>query len=125
MKLGIWARPVDRDGLDYVIEAERLGVDSAWVAEAWGFDALTPLAAAAAVTDRIRLGTAIAQLGSRTPALLAMSAMALQHLSEGRFVLGVGTSGPQVMEGWHGVAFDKPVDAHSRDDRDSSPRHVR
>lgn len=86
-----------------------MGVDSAWVAEAWGFDALTPLAAAAVVTDRIRLGTAIAQLGSRTPALLAMSAMSLQQLSGGRFVLGVGTSGPQVMEGWHGVAFDKPV----------------
>jgi F420-dependent oxidoreductase-like protein len=109
LKLGIWASPVDQAGLDYVVEAERLGVDSAWVAEAWGFDALTPLAAAAAVTDRIRLGTAIAQLGTRTPAMLAMSAMSLQHLSEGRFVLGVGTSGPQVMEGWHGVAFDKPV----------------
>ena len=109
LKLGIWAQPVDRAGLDYVVEAERLGVDSAWVAEAWGFDALTPLAAAAAVTDRIRLGTAIAQLGTRTPAMLAMSAMTLQHLSDGRFVLGVGTSGPQVMEGWHGVAFDKPV----------------
>lgn len=109
LKLGIWAQPVDRAGLDYVLEAERLGVDSAWVAEAWGFDALTPLAAAAAVTDRIRLGSAIAQLGTRTPAMLAMSAMSLQHLAEGRFVLGVGTSGPQVMEGWHGVSFDKPV----------------
>lgn len=86
-----------------------MGVDSAWVAEAWGFDALTPLAAAAAVTNQIRLGTAIAQLGARTPALLAMSAMSLQQLSGGRFVLGVGTSGPQVMEGWHGVAFNKPV----------------
>lgn len=109
MKLGVWAQPVDREGLDYVIEAERLGVDSAWVAEAWGFDALTPLAAAAAVTQRIRLATAIAQLGARTPAMLAMSAMTLQHLSGNRFVLGVGTSGPRVMQGWHGVAFDKPV----------------
>ena len=109
LRLGVWARPVDQAGLDYVREAERLGVDSAWVAEAWGFDALTPLAAAAAVTERIRLGTAIAQLGARTPAMLAMSAMSLQHIAEGRFVLGVGTSGPQVMEGWHGVAFDRPV----------------
>lgn len=109
LSLGVWVRPIDRAGLDYVIEAERLGVDSAWVAEAWGFDALTPLAAAATVTDRIRLGSAIAQLGTRTPAMLAMTAMSLQHLSEGRFVLGIGTSGPQVMEGWHGVAFDRPV----------------
>ncbi len=109
VSLGVWARPIDRAGLDYVIEAERLGVSSAWVAEAWGFDALTPLAAAATVTERIRLGSAIAQLGTRTPAMLAMTAMSLQHLSEGRFVLGVGTSGPQVMEGWHGVAFDRPV----------------
>ena len=109
LRLGVWSRSVDQEGLDYLREAERLGVDSAWVAEAWGFDALTPLAAAAAVTERIRLGTAIAQLGTRTPAMLAMSAMSLQHVSEGRFVLGIGTSGPQVMEGWHGVAFDRPV----------------
>ncbi len=109
LRLGVWARPIDRPGLDYVIEAERLGVDSVWVAEAWGHDALTPLAAAAAVTDRIRLGSAIAQLGTRTPAMLAMTAMTIQHLAEGRFVLGIGTSGPQVMEGWHGIAFDKPI----------------
>lgn len=109
LRLGIWAQPFDRAGLDYVVEAERLGVDSAWVAEAWGFDALTPLAAAAAVTERIRLGTAIAQLGTRSPAMLAMSAMSLQQISGGRFLLGIGTSGPQVMEGWHGVAFDRPV----------------
>ncbi len=107
--VGIWGRPIDRPGLDYVAEAERLGVDSVWVAEAWGYDALTPLAAAATVTERVRLGSAIAQLGTRTPAMLAMTAMSLQHLSEGRFVLGIGTSGPQVMEGWHGVAFDRPV----------------
>jgi F420-dependent oxidoreductase-like protein len=100
---------MDRAGLDYVIEAERLAVDSVWVAEYWGYDALTPLGALAAVTDRIRLGTAIVQLGTRTPAMLAMSAMALHQLSDGRFLLGVGTSGPQVMEGWHGVPFGKPV----------------
>ena len=109
LTLGVWALPVDREGLDYVIEAERLGVDSAWVPEYWGYDALTPIAAAAAVTERIRLATAIVQLGSRTPAMLAMSAMSLQSISGGRFALGLGTSGPQVIEGWHGVPFDKPI----------------
>ena len=107
LRLGIWAMPVDRAGLDYVMEAERLGIDSAWVPEFWGYDALTPIAAAAAVTDRIRLGTGIVQLGTRTPAMLAMSAMTLQRISNGRFLLGLGTSGPQVMEGWHGVPFAK------------------
>lgn len=94
---------------DHVVEAERLGASTVWVPEFWGHDALTPLAALAARTSTIRLGTAIAQLGTRTPAMLAMSAMSLQHLSGGRFVLGIGTSGPQVMEGWHGVRFDRPV----------------
>ena len=74
IRLGVYAMPVDRDGLDYVIEAERLGVDSAWVPEFWGYDALTGLGAAAAVTENIKLGTAIVQLGTRTPAMLAMSA---------------------------------------------------
>ena len=109
LSLGIFASPVDRPGLDYVIEAERLGVDSVWVPEFWGYDALTPLGAVAAVTDRIRIATAIAQLGTRSPAMLAMSAMTLQRLSGGRFVLGLSTSGPQVIEGWHGVPFAKPV----------------
>ena len=109
LRLGIYAMPVDRPGLDYVVEAERLGVDSVWVPEFWGHDALTPLGAVAALTERIRLGTAIVQLGTRTPAMLAMSAMTLQQLSGGRFLLGVGASGPQVMEGFHGVPFAKPV----------------
>jgi F420-dependent oxidoreductase-like protein len=109
LRLGIYGAPIDRAGLDYIVEAERLGVDSAWVPEYWGYDALTQLGAAAAVTSSIRLGTAIVQLGTRTPAMLAMSALALQHLSDGRFVLGIGTSGPQVMEGWHGVPFARPV----------------
>ena len=109
LQLGTWAQPVDQPGLDYVIEAERLGVDSIWVPEYWGYDALTQIAAAAVVTDRIRLCTGIVQLGTRTPAMLAMSAMTLQHLSNGRFVLGLGASGPQVIEGWHGVRFAKPV----------------
>jgi F420-dependent oxidoreductase-like protein len=95
--------------LTFAVEAERLGADSVWVAEAWGYDAFTPLAFLAARTERIRLATGIAQLGARTPALLAMSAMSLQALSGGRFLLGLGTSGPQVMEGWHGVPFSSPL----------------
>jgi F420-dependent oxidoreductase-like protein len=97
--------------LDFVLEAERLGVDSVWVAEFWAYDALTPLAFLAARTERVKLATGIVQLGSRSPALVAMSAMSMQALSGGRFLLGMGTSGPQVMEGWHGVRFDRPVTA--------------
>jgi F420-dependent oxidoreductase-like protein len=95
----------------FVIDAERLGADSVWVPEVWGGDALTPLAYLAAKTDRIGLASGIVQLGARTPANLAMSAMSLQHLSGGRFRLGVGTSGPQVIEGWHGVRFSSPIAA--------------
>lgn len=109
LRVGIWAQPFTRAGVDLVREAERLGVDSVWVPEFWGGDALTPLGFLAAQTTRVRLCTGIVQLGARTPAMLAMSAQALQALSGGRFVLGVGTSGPQVMEGWHGVRFDQPV----------------
>jgi F420-dependent oxidoreductase-like protein len=93
----------------YVTEAERLGVDDVWSAEAWGHDAVTPLAFMAARTSRIRLGTGIIQAGTRTPALVAMTAMSLASMSNGRFVLGLGVSGPQVIEGWHGIRFDRPV----------------
>jgi F420-dependent oxidoreductase-like protein len=109
MEIGIAAHVASGEDADFVADAERLGATSAWVAEAWGQDAFTPLAYLAARTDRIGLGSAIAQLGARTPALLAMSAMSLQLLSGGRFRLGVGSSGPQVMEGWHGVRFDAPL----------------
>ncbi|MDH3296129.1 MAG: LLM class flavin-dependent oxidoreductase [Acidimicrobiia bacterium] len=95
--------------MDFVRQAEALGVDSVWTPEAWTYDALTPLAYIAALTERIRLATGVVQLGARSPAMLAMSALAMQELSGGRFILGVGTSGPQVMEGWHGVRFDRPV----------------
>jgi F420-dependent oxidoreductase-like protein len=95
--------------LDLAVEAERLGVHSAWVAEAWGHDAFTPLAFLAARTERLYLGTGIAQLGARTPAMLAMSAMSMEELSGGRFLLGLGVSGPQVMEGWHGVRWTSPL----------------
>jgi F420-dependent oxidoreductase-like protein len=93
----------------YVVEAERLGVDGLWAAEAWGHDAATPLAFMAARTSRIRLGTGIMQAGTRTPALLAMTAMSLNAMSGGRFNLGLGVSGPQVVEGWHGIRFERPV----------------
>jgi F420-dependent oxidoreductase-like protein len=109
LRIGINALPHERGALDFIREAERLGADSLWVPEFWAYDAFTPLAYVAAQTERIRLGTGIAQLGARTPAALAMSAMSLQSLSDGRFVLGIGASGPQVMEGWHGVSFDRPV----------------
>ncbi len=94
---------------DYVVEAERLGVDCLWSAEAWGHDAATPLAFMAARTSRIRLGTGIMQAGTRTPALIAMTAMSLAAMSGGRFMLGLGVSGPQVIEGWHGIRFERPV----------------
>ncbi len=109
LRVGISAMPFSADGVEFVQHAERLGADSVWVPEFWAADALTPLAYLAASTSTIRLATGIAQLGARTPAMLAMSALSLQALSHGRFVLGLGTSGPQVMEGWHGVRFDKPV----------------
>jgi F420-dependent oxidoreductase-like protein len=93
----------------YVVEAERLGVEFVWSHESWGLDAATPLAFMAARTSRIRLGSGIMQTGTRTPALLAMTAMSLASMSGGRFVLGLGVSGPQVIEGWHGIRFDRPL----------------
>jgi probable F420-dependent oxidoreductase, Rv3520c family len=97
------------EAADYVVEAERLGVDDVWSAEAWGHDAVTPLAFLAARTTRLRLGTGIMQAGTRTPALVAMTAMSLSAMSSNRFILGLGVSGPQVIEGWHGIRFDRPV----------------
>ncbi len=109
LKVGVMVSSLDKVGIDFVRHAEQLGVDSVWVPEAWMYDALTPLAYLAAVTDRVRLATGVVQLGARSPAMLAMSALAMQELSGGRFILGIGTSGPQVMEGWHGVRFGRPV----------------
>lgn len=99
----------DAAAADLVVEVERLGVSSVWVAEMWGQDAFTPAAFLAARTTSVGLGTAIAQIGARTPAALAMAAMSLGALSGGRFLLGLGTSGPQVMESWHGVRFRSPI----------------
>lgn len=90
-------------------EAERLGYDSVWAAEAWGTDAVVPLAWIAAVTSRIKVGSAIMQIPGRSPANTAMTAATLDLMSGGRFLLGLGTSGPQVVEGWHGDAWGKPL----------------
>jgi F420-dependent oxidoreductase-like protein len=109
LRVGIGAAPFGPEAVEFVRQAERLGVVSVWCPEFWAGDAFTPLAYLAASTSTIKLGSAIAQLGARTPAMLAMTAQSLHALSGGRCLLGIGTSGPQVMEGWHGVAFDKPV----------------
>ncbi len=93
----------------YAIESEKLGVDCIWTAEAWAHDVMTPLAYLAAKTEKIHLGTSIMQLGTRTPALVAMTAMTLDGMSNGRFRLGIGSSGPQVIEGWHGIPFARPL----------------
>jgi F420-dependent oxidoreductase-like protein len=111
MRVGVSAVASGPHDVAFVTEAERLGAASVWVPEYWGQDAFTPLAYLAAATSRIALATGIAQIGARTPAMLAMSAMSMQALSGGRFVLGLGTSGPQVMEGWHGVRFRSPLAA--------------
>lgn len=111
MEVAIGGLVSTADDAGFVVEAERLGASAVWVPEVWGQDALTPLAYLAARTTTIKLATGIVQLGARTPAMLAMSAMSLQALSGGRHLLGLGTSGPQVMEGWHGVRFSSPLTA--------------
>lgn len=109
LRIAISISHLTAEAVDFATEAERLCVHSAWVPEAWGYDAFTPLAFLAARTSRLHLGTGIAQLGARTPAMLAMSAMSMEELSGDRFLLGLGVSGPQVMEGWHGVRWSSPV----------------
>lgn len=94
---------------DFVVEAERLGLDMCWVAEAWGADAPSALGYLAARTDAMLLGSGVMQVGTRSPVLVAQTAITLSNLSGGRFLLGLGASGPQVIEGLHGVAFDRPL----------------
>ena len=106
---GYWSAGPPAGALEAVKEAERLGFDSVWTAEAYGSDALTPLAWWGAHTERIRLGTGIVQLSARTPAATAMAAITLDHLSGGRFILGLGASGPQVVEGWYGQPYPRPL----------------
>ncbi|MGW7649315.1 LLM class flavin-dependent oxidoreductase [Streptomyces bobili] len=98
-----------REIVDYVTEAERLGLDICWVAEAWGSEAPSPLGYLAAKTERMLLGSGIIQLGTRTPMAIARAAITLSQISEGRFLLGLGPSGPQVIEGLHGVPFARPL----------------
>ncbi len=101
---GNWQQTVD-----FVLEAEKLGLDICWVAEAWGSDAPSPLGYLAGRTERLLLGSGVIQLGTRTPVSIAMTALTLSYLSGGRFLLGLGASGPQVIEGLHGVPFARPL----------------
>src|SRR5438309_40075 len=114
MKLGLatgyWSSGPPPGIQESIAEAERLGFDSIWTAEAYGSDAFTPLAWWGCQTSRIKLGTAIAQMSARTPAATAMAAMTLDHLSGGRFILGIGASGPQVVEGWYGRPYPRPLE---------------
>ena len=109
IQFGYWQAQPPQNTVTLAQEAEKLGCDIAFTAEAWGSDAFTPLAFLAAHTERIRLGTAVVQLSARTPTAAAMHALTLDHLSGGRFTLGLGVSGPQVVEGWYGQPFSKPL----------------
>jgi len=108
LMLGYWM-PDPWDPTELVLEAERLGYDSAWTAEAYGSDVFSPLCWIGAKTSRIKLGTGIMQMAARTPACVAMTAATIDHLTNGRLILGVGVSGPQVVEGWYGQPFPKPM----------------
>ena len=109
LNTGYWAGGPPPGITEAVAEAEKLGFDSVWCSEAYGSDALTPLAWWGSETERMRLGTAIVQMSARQPAATAMAAMTMDHLSGGRFILGLGVSGPQVVEGWYGQPFAKPL----------------
>src|SRR5882672_4699875 len=112
MRLGLLLRYAGEAGgprMDLVLEAERLGYTSVWAGEAYGTDAVTPIAWVLARTNKIKAGTSIMQMPARTPTCAAMTAMTLAALSGNRFLCGIGPSGPQVVEGWHGVPFGKPL----------------
>jgi len=109
LQLGYWGAQPPDDLVPIAQEVERLGYDSIWTAEAWGSDAFTPLAWIGANTSTIRLGTSVVQLSARTPTATAMAALTLDHLSKGRLILGLGVSGPQVVEGWYGQPFGMPL----------------
>ncbi len=109
LNLGYWGAGNDADNLALALEADRLGFSVVWAAEAYGSDSPTVLAWVGALTEHVDLGAAVMQIPARTPAMTAMTAATLDSLSGGRFRLGLGVSGPQVSEGWHGVRFDKPL----------------
>lgn len=109
LQLGYWGAQPPQDPIGVAQEAERLGFDSVWTAESWGSDAFTPLAWIGAHTSKIKLGTSVVQISARAPTATAMAALTLDHLSHGRVILGLGVSGPQVVEGWYGAPFSKPL----------------
>jgi F420-dependent oxidoreductase-like protein len=109
LQLGYWQAQPPGDAMEKLLEAERLGFDIVFTAEAWGSDAFSPLAWWGASTSRIKLGTSIVQISARTPTSTAMHALTIDHLSGGRMVLGLGLSGPQVVEGWYGQPFSRPL----------------
>ena len=109
LQLGYWQRTPYQGLVELTQEAERLGYNSVWTGEAYGSDAWTPLTWVGAHTKKIRLGTSVMQISARTPTCAAMSALTLDHLSEGRVIVGIGVSGPQVVEGWYGMPFKQPL----------------
>ena len=109
LSLGYWGSTPPTHHIGMAQKAEALGYDSVWTAEAYGSDAITPLAWIGAQTSKIRLGTGICQISARTPTAMAMAALTMDHLSNGRMILGLGVSGPQVVEGWYGGPFSKPL----------------
>ncbi len=109
IQFGYWGAQPHTNFVELAQEAERLGYDSVYTAEAWGSDCFSPLAWIGAHTERIRLGTAVCQLSARTPTATAMATLTLDHLTKGRMILGLGVSGPQVVEGWYGQPFSKPL----------------
>ena len=127
LNTGYWGAGPPHGAAEAIAAADELGFDSIWTAEAYGSDALTPLAWWGAATRNVRLGTAIMQLSARRPTATAMAALTMDHLSGGRFILGLGVSGPQVVEGWYGEPFSKPL-ARTREYvricREAFARHV-
>jgi F420-dependent oxidoreductase-like protein len=109
LQLGYWGAQPPENAAELVAAAEEAGYDAVFTAEAWGSDAYTPLAWYGSSTSRVRLGTSVVQLSARTPTACAMAALTLDHLSGGRHILGLGVSGPQVVEGWYGQSFPKPL----------------
>ncbi|SUA75873.1 Phthiodiolone/phenolphthiodiolone dimycocerosates ketoreductase [Nocardia otitidiscaviarum] len=109
LQLGYWGAQPPGNAQELVIAAEQAGWDAVFTAESWGSDAFTPLAWWGSSTDRVRLGTSVVQMSARTPTGTAMAALTLDHLSGGRHILGLGVSGPQVVEGWYGQPFAKPL----------------
>ena len=109
LQLGYWGAGPTPGAAELVAEADRAGFDAVFAAESWGSDAFTPLAWWGSATERVRLGTSVAQLSARAPTACAMHALTLDHLSGGRAILGLGVSGPQVVEGWYGAPFGKPL----------------